>query len=300
MSAPEEVVELARLRLAARAAKDWTLADKLRNQIAEFGFEVLDVADGFEFKLKSPFPIVSRINDLRRFTDKSFESSIAIIADSYIEDLVTAVASIKDYAPDNCAILILISGKPEQGRLATLLDSRTFIAQIQDGVGWGEAANALLKLAPSPYVIIMDPSTRLLGDAVTPTIAALSTGEWSAVGWHGGLINIADEWRSVEDKGQGPVDVLFSYFLGINRENAIESGGFNNRALYYRNADIEFSLRLRQARGNLLQLDLPLEQARHHGYYDTDPGYRDEQSKKNYDRILERFRGKNEILVDRR
>ena len=78
MSAPEEVVELARLRLAARAAKDWTLADKLRNKIAEFGFEVLDVADGFEFKLKSPFPIVSRINDLRRFTDKSFESSIAV------------------------------------------------------------------------------------------------------------------------------------------------------------------------------------------------------------------------------
>ena len=300
MSAPEEVVELARLRLAARAAKDWTLADKLRNQIAELGFEVLDVADGFEFKLKSPFPIVSRISDLRRFTDKSFESSIAIIADSYIDDLLTAVASIKEYAPDNCAILILISGKPELGKLATLLDSRTFIAQIQDGVGWGEAANALLKLAPSPYVIIMDPSTRLLGDAVTPTIAALSSGEWTAVGWHGGLINIADEWRSVEDKGPGPVDVLFSYFIGINRENAIESGGFSNRALYYRNADIEFSLRLRQARGNLLQIDLPLEQARHHGYYDTDPVYRDEQSKKNYDRILERFRGKNEILVDRR
>ena len=300
MSAPEEVVELARLRLAARAAKDWAQADKLRNQIAELGFEVLDVSDGFEFKLKSPFPIVSRISDLRRFTDKSFASSIAIIADSYIEDLVTAVESIKEHAPENCAVLILIPGKPELGRLATVLDSRTFIAQIQEGVGWGEAANALLKLAPAPYVIIMDPSTRLLGDAVTPTVSALSSGEWTAVGWHGGLINVADDWRSVEDKGPGPVDVLFSYFMGINRENAIESGGFNNRAIYYRNADIEFSLRLRQSRGNLLQIDLPLEQARHHGYYDTDPGYRDEQSKKNYDRILERFRGKNEILVDRR
>ena len=47
-------------------------------------------------------------------------------------------------------------------------------------------------------------------------------------------------------------------------------------------------------------MELPLEQARHHGYYDTDEAYRDEQSKKTYDRILERFRGKTEILVERR
>jgi len=57
---------------------------------------------------------------------------------------------------------------------------------------------------------------------------------------------------------------------------------------------------LRQSRGRLLQMELPLEQARHHGYYDTDEAYRDEQSKKTYDRILERFRGKTEILVERR
>jgi len=300
MSAPEEVVELARARLAARAAKDWALADQLRNKIAEFGFEVLDVADGFEFKLKSPFPIVSRVGDVRKFTDKAFESAIAIIADGFIDDLVLAIKSIKEFAPENCAIVVLVSGKPELHDLAGQLDKRTFVTQVQEGVGWGEAANALLKFAPAPYVIIMDPSTRFLGDAVTPTIQKLATGEWAAVGWHGGLVNVEDEWRSVEDKGPGPVDVLFSYFMGLNRESALECGGFNIRALYYRNADTEFSLRLRQARGNLLQIDLPLEQARHHGYYDADPTYRDEQSKKNYDRILDRFRGKNEILVERR
>ena len=300
MSAPEEVVELARARLVARAAKDWALADQLRNKIAELGFEVLDVADGFEFKLKSPFPIVSRVRDLRKFTDKSFESAVAIIADSYVEDLVVAIKSIKEFAPESCAILVLIAGQPELHDLAAQLDGRTFITQIQEGVGWGEAANALLKFAPAPYVIVMDPSTRFLGDAITPTLEKLATGEWAAVGWHGGLVNVSDEWRTVEDKGPGPVDVLFSYFMGLNRESAIESGGFNIRALYYRNADMEFSLRLRQSRGNLLQIDLPLEQGRHHGYYDTDPTYRDEQSKKNYDRILERFRGKNEILVERR
>ena len=300
MSAPEVVVELARARMAARAAKDWALADQLRAQIAEHGFEVLDVPDGFEFKLKSPFPIVSRIGDLRKITDKKFSCSVAIITDSYIEDAILAVESIKAHSPVDTAILLLIAGSPDVGDVSSQLDSRTFIVQIQEGVGWAEAANALLKLAPSPYVIIMDPSTRLLGDAISPTLEKLSQGEWSAVGWKGGLVNVEDDWRSVTDKGPGAVDVLFSYFLGVNRENAMECGGFNNRAIYYRNADIEFSLRLRQAHGNLLQIDLPLEQARHNGYYDTDPAFREEQSKRNYDRILERFRGKNEILVPRR
>ena len=173
MSAPEVVVELARARMAARAAKDWALADQLRAQIAEHGFEVLDVPDGFEFKLKSPFPIVSRIGDLRKITDKKFSCSVAIITDSYIEDAILAVESIKAHSPVDTAILLLIAGSPDVGDVSSQLDSRTFIVQIQEGVGWAEAANALLKLAPSPYVIIMDPSTRLLGDAISPTLEAL-------------------------------------------------------------------------------------------------------------------------------
>ena len=182
MSAPEVVIELARARLAARSAKNWALADELRNKIAEYGFEVQDVGDSFEFKLKSPFPIVSRVGDLRKFTDKIFESAIGIIVDGYLEDLVLTVESIKEFAPDSCAILILISGQPDLGEISHQLDSRTFITQIQEGVGWGEAANAILKYAPAKYVIVMDASTRLLGDAVTPTITRLKEGSWAAVG----------------------------------------------------------------------------------------------------------------------
>jgi hypothetical protein len=146
----------------------------------------------------------------------------------------------------------------------------------------------------------MDPSTILTGDAITPTLAKLAEEEFSAVGWRGGLVNTEDEWRSVDDKGAGEVDVLFSYFLGLNKAHTLEAGAFNIRAIYYRNADIEFGLKLRQSQGRLWQLDLPLKQERHHGYYDSDPEYREAQSKKNYDRILQRFRGKNEILSPRR
>ena len=215
-----------------------------------------------------PFKVYKRIGDLRKLSAKDFSTTILIYADGFLGDVATCIQAAK--------------------------------SNSKEGVGWGEGINALMKLANSPYVIVMDPSTIFTGDAITPTIAKLSEKEFSAVGWRGGLVNIEDEWRSVDDKGDGEVDVLFSYFLGLNREHAIEAGAFNIRAVYYRNADIEFGLKLRQAQGRLWQLELPLKQERHHGYYDSDPTYREEQSKKNYDRILQRFRGKTEILSPRR
>jgi len=297
---PENVIELARQRLTARAEKNFALSDSLRDQILHHGFEVLDTQGGFSFRAKNPFPVYERIGDLRFFTEKRFPIAVSLVLDGFVDDAITSIQAIKKYSPVDTAILIVVNGKPELGTLATELDERTFIAQINMGCGWAEAQNAALKLAPAPYLVVMDPSTIFTGDAITPTLQKLNEGEFSAVGWRGGLVNVDDEWRSVDDKGDGEVDVLFSYFMALNVEHALGASGFNARALYYRNADIEFSLRLRQSRGRLLQMSLPLEQARHHGYYDTDESYRDEQSKKTYDRILERFRGKNEILIERR
>jgi len=297
---PENVIELARQRLTARAEKNFALSDSLRDQILHHGFEVLDTQGGFSFRAKNPFPVYERIGDLRFFTEKRFPIAVSLVLDGFVDDAITSIQAIKKYSPVGTAILIVVNGKPELGTLATELDERTFIAQINMGCGWAEAQNAALKLAPAPYLVVMDPSTIFTGDAITPTLQKLNEGDFSAVGWRGGLVNVDDEWRSVDDKGDGEVDVLFSYFMALNVEHALGASGFNARALYYRNADIEFSLRLRQSRGRLLQMSLPLEQARHHGYYDTDENYRDEQSKKTYDRILERFRGKNEILIERR
>jgi cysteinyl-tRNA synthetase len=45
---PEELVELARRREDARAGKDWSEADRLRDEIAAAGWTVRDGPDGPE------------------------------------------------------------------------------------------------------------------------------------------------------------------------------------------------------------------------------------------------------------
>lgn len=295
MSAPDSVIELAKARQAARANKDFALADSLRDQIFAAGFEIADVASGFELTPKARYPIIEKLRDLKPFALHAHDLTVLLVIDGFIEDAITCINSIK--VNSDCNIAVLSIGPA--GALVDAIDQRTALVEIAEA-GYGEAVNALLKNVDSKYVVLMDPSTTFTGDPITPALAELNKGEFVAVGWKGGLVNLADDWRSTDDKGDGEVDVLFSYFLAVDRVAALEVGGINQRAIYYRNADLEFSLKLRHGMGHLLQMQLPLEQGRHHGYHDADPQYRELQSKKNYDRILDRFRGKEAILSPRR
>lgn len=296
MSAPDSVHDLARARQIARAEKNFALSDQLRDEIASQGFEVVDAAGGYELRPKKRFPTYESTRDIRPINSGKHPITVALIIEGFHEDAVTCIRSIKSHS--DCAIAVLVIGDP--GILVDELDARTSLVHITENFGWGENANALLRNVTSEFIVIMDPSTIFTGDAIAPALAELQKREFVAVGWRGGLVNLDDDWRSTEDKGAGEVDVLFSYFLAMHREDALAVRGFSNRALFYRNADIEFSLNLRHGNGRLLQMDLPLEQARHHGYHDSEPEYREAQSKKNYDRILERFRGKTAILSPRR
>ena len=296
MSAPEKLHELGRARQAARADKNFALADQLRDQIAQAGYEIVDVVGGFELHEKSLVQVIADIQKLKNLPKSDRSITVAIVVNGFHEDAITSVNSIK--AHSSAEILVLATQPAED--LSSIVDSHTHVIQLENDPGWGECANAALRIISTPFAVIMDPSTTFTGDAISPVLQELQKKDFAAVGWRGGLINIEDQWRSVDDKGAGEVDVLFSYFLAVDKDAALQAGGFNARAIYYRNADIEFSLRLKHASGHLLQMDLPLEQGRHHGYYDTEESFRDAQSKKNYDRILERFRGKEAILSPRR
>ncbi len=295
MNIPEAVTQLAQARMDARAAKDFALADKYRDELLHAGYEIVDVVGGYELREKKPYITLAFARDIRPI-DLESEVTVGIIVNGFTDDALETVKTVK--ANSDCAVAIISIG--DAGALFEQMDKRTYLISVAPGASWADCANVFLEKLSSKYVILMDPSTRFTGDAIAPVVAELEKGDYVAVGWRGGLVNLEDEWRSVDDKGVGEVDVLFSYFMAFNREAMTQVGGFNPRAIYYRNADIEFSLKIRQAGGKLLQMDLPLIQDRHHGYHDTDPEYRDAQSKKTFDRILDKYRGKSAILSPRR
>ena len=222
---------------------------------------------------------------------------ICLIAEGFTEDLVSCVDSI--IKNTSTPITIYANGKSNWIKPDLFNTTQINVTQEKNPLGWGNVINHFLNSCLEDYLVIMDPSTNFLSDPIPQTVASLQSG-FQGVGWKGGLVNLEDDWRSTTDKGAGEVDVLFSYYFALDRKFTLAAGGANPSAKYYRNADLELSLAIRGAGGKLMQIDLPLSQGRHHGYHDVNPDYRDKNSRKNYQRILERFRGKNEILSPRR
>jgi len=151
---------LAQERLDARAAKDFAKADQLRDQIAALGFEVIDVAGGFEFRAKERFPTYASTRDIKAVKING-DIAIAMIVDGFNADAAETVRTIK--AHTDTPIIALVSGDPAE--LVDEIDLQFHLIAITENFGWGENANALMKNVSSKYLVIMDPSTRFTGDA---------------------------------------------------------------------------------------------------------------------------------------
>ena len=171
MSAPDSVKALADARMDARAAKDFALADKYRNELLQAGFEVVDVAGGYELKPKKPYITLAYPRDIRTI-DLGKEVTVGLIVEGFTEDALETVKGIK--ANSDCGVAIIAIG--DAGALFEEIDKRTYLVSVNPGAAWGDCANVFLEKVESKYVIVMDPSTRFTGDAISPVVAELEKG----------------------------------------------------------------------------------------------------------------------------
>ena len=305
-TAPDEVTELAELRVQARAQKDFARSDELRDAIADLGWLIKDSADGYVLSEKPPFEVAAMLATLVEKSARIDASvcTIGVIVDGWPNDVRTCLDALLLHMPDGAVIIGLDLGNVDGAGLllheyAIAQPARVVelhCAQSLQQCGWSAAVTALLEISESRVHVIMDLSSVLEDDAITPLVQAVD-GTVVGAGWKGANVDVDDAWRSVVDAGPGEVDVLLGYLAALDREAALATPP-NPKAKFYRNADLEWSLALRAAGGALVVpvANLPVHQDRHRGYHDSDPAYRDKESRKNYDRILQSFRGRDEIL----
>ena len=295
---PSAVLELAEQRAAARAAKDFAASDRLRDAIAELGWTVRDGADGWTLAERPPYAVLPSVRDL---PDNSAEpdvdgSTVALLVDGWPDDLRTCVEALLAHTGDDVRVLLLENGPTDAGSVVHELASpRVEEIHLERPAGWAEARQALIRYDRAAVHVVMDVSTVLEGDALGPLRAALTEPGVAAAGWRG--VNVADGWTEFVDAGPGEVEALLSYLLAVRRQAAL-AVPLPAKARFYRNADMEWSYLLRDAGvGRLLAVDVPVRQDRHRGYHDTDPDVRDRESRKTYDRFLQRFRGREDLRL---
>ena len=305
---PVDVVALAEARVAARAAKDWGQSDSLRDEIAALGYVVADGPDGYRLTPKPPFDVVATIRDLPRGIGADAACVLTVLIDGWPQDVMTCLQALRTHLPAGVVVLGVDLGDVDGAGRALHevaaahpdLVVEVHVAQTLQQGGWGPTVTSVLEACTSPFVGVMDMSTVLDGDALTPILAEFDDAAVVASGWRGVDVDLADNWRGFVDAAPGEVDAMLGYLKVVRRE-AGAANPPHPKAKFYRNADMEWSLAMRAAGGRIVMPDaaLPLHQDRHHGYHDTDPEYRDRESRKTYDRLLQRFRGTPDILRPR-
>ncbi|MFI6816973.1 hypothetical protein ACIBG7_31565 [Nonomuraea sp. NPDC050328] len=220
--------------------------------------------------------------------------SVGLVVDGWPDDLRTCVESIIEHTTARVLLLDLgnVDGAGDAAQeLAERHPGRITVWHVAEQphwrggtAEWGACRTKLLYLDEADVHVLMETSTVFTGDAITPLVDALKSGAVAA-GWKG--VEPSADGHDWHEAGPGPVRALLGYLMAVRRSAALTA--FPDGARYYRNADLEFSLALP---GELVVPDelLPVVQGTHRAYHEVDPGYRDRESRRTYDRVLRLLR----------
>ncbi|MCU1691194.1 MAG: hypothetical protein JWM64_285 [Frankiales bacterium] len=307
MTVPAPVAALVAARTAARAAKDFAESDRLRDEALALGWVVRDTPDGPVVTPRPPYEVLQSVDALPDHSPlpDARRCTVALLVDAFpghvvADDVRTCVEALLQHAPED-VVVVLLDNASDAGEavheLAQAHPGRVEELHVERAAGWSQARQALVRADVARVHVQMDVSTVLEGDALTPLLQALEDDGVAAAGWRG--VSVEDGWTSFSDAPAGDVEALLGYLLAVRRSVALQVP-LPAKARFYRNADMEWSFLVREAgAGRLVAVDVPARQDRHRGYHDTDPAYRDKESKKTYDRFLQRFRGREDLRLNR-
>lgn len=310
--APQDVVEAAEARAAARAAKDWPTADWLRDQIEAAGWKVVDAGTSYHLEPAHAPDVVTEGGT--RFgrseaTPSRFDepptgvASVVVVATDHPGDVLRAAAGIVSGAPDGVQLVIVGDG-PSEEMDATLdeLEPTAEVVRTSSRLGHAAALNVGLRRSLGPIVIFLDPSVEATGDFVTPLVAALEDPSVAVAGPFG---LVSDDLRHFDEFPAGDVDAIEGYCLAFRRADAVARGPLDEGFRFYRNFDIWWSLVLRDGgdggphRRALALAGLPLVRHEHRGWTSLKEDEREGLSRRNFYRLLDRFRGREDMLTHR-
>jgi hypothetical protein len=305
---PDEVLSAAHQRSAARAAKDWETADRIRAEIEAAGWTVVDRGTDFALSPAAPADIEEgarvRYGASRNVPSRLDEravglATVVLIATDWPTDLERAVAALRAYAPAGTSIVVVADAPSDEQAVA--LDALSGVETVwtAERLGHAAATNVGIRRSDGRIVVLMDPSVEPTGDVITPLVGALDD---PTVAVAGGWGLTSTDLRTFEEAPPGDVDAIEGYLLAFRRDAAAERGPLDERFRFYRNLDIWWSLVLRdEGEGETPKravrvADLPATRHEHRVWESLSEEERTRQSKRNFYRIIDRFGSRRDLL----
>jgi hypothetical protein len=313
---PQPILDAAHARAAARAARDWTTADRLRDEIEAAGWRVVDRGTDFKLEPLHPPDVVAE-GDVRygrsdavpsRLDDPDVASvTVVLIATDQPDDLDRALAALRRTAPAGTQVVVVADApdNPQAARLPATAPNEGAGPEIEvvrtsAALGWGASLNIGLRRATGGVVVFMDTSVEPLGNVLSPLAAALEADDVAVAGAFGLR---SGDLRRFEEVTMGDAAAIEGYLLAFRRADAAAAGPLDEAFRFYRNLDIWWSLVLRDRgvgaapRRAVVVEGLPLIRHEHRGWTSVSVAERDRLSKRNFYRVLDRFRARGDLAV---
>jgi glycosyltransferase involved in cell wall biosynthesis len=283
----------------------------LRDEIEAAGWRVVD--SGTDFGLEPQHPpdvevggsvLYGRSGAVPSLLEElaTSRATVVVLAGDHPEDLARATDSVLANLPVGTDLVVVADdpAAPVAERLEKLVGSSEVVS-TSERLGAGAALNIGLRRSRGEVVVLMDPSIELTGDAVTPLIEALGDPEVAVAGAFG--LRTEDLRRFEETTDAGPVAAIEAYLMAFRRADAAQRGPVDEAFRFYRNLDIWWSLVLRDGgpdaipRRALVVPGLPIVRHEHRGWSSVEPAERERLSKRNFYRVLDRFRDRPDLAV---
>ena len=303
---PQEILAAAHERSAARVARDWEAADRLRGEIEAAGWCVIDAGTDFRLELAHA-PDLEDAGQVRYGRSAAVPSrldeapqglaTVVLVATDDEAGVARAVAGLRAAAPRGTSIVVV-----DDASDAGVADPEESVEVVSTSARLGQGAswNIGIRRASAPIVILLDASIEPTGDVVSPLVAALDDRAAAVAGAFG---LVTDDLRRFHEVESGPAAAIEGYLMAFRRADASARGPIDERFEFYRNLDIWWSLVLRDEgadvapRRAVVVPGLPLIRHEHQAWERTPPPERERLSKRNFYRVLDRFGARQDLAV---
>jgi len=296
---PLNVRALVQEREQARAAKDFTLADKLREKIADFGYDVLDGAAGSTLTPRAatgaalPRLRLEEVEDISE-QESLFDVSVQWVAEGWPHDVLRGIKAFRANAGTSTVQCVVVDCLEDTEPVAWPED--VDVVSLRRDTGWAKARNAGLRRNRGSVVIIVDGSIEPTADVCTPVREALRE---ASVGVTGPFGIVTSDLRDFVATDGPQADAIEGYLMAFRADTVRAAGGFDEKFMFYRTADIEYSFRVKDLGLRATVTALPVIKHEHRMWHSTSEAERERLSRKNFNRFLERWRGRFDLTVAR-
>jgi hypothetical protein len=294
---PQQVLAWAQERNQLRAAKKFAESDQLRDRMAAVGYAVKDSPTGPVFTLSRQANATAIPNRLAQ--PVTCDWSINLLAHNNREEIIRAARSALKWSNRFSIEVVIVDNGSDDGTAEAISelaceDERVKPVFLAKNLGEGAGRNVGFRASGGSHLMILGGHMEISGDVLSALTATLADPAVGATGSNGLVSNDLFSFNPAP----GPeCDAVEFYLFAFKRERLTTVGLLDEKFVFYRNLDLDWSLAFKDKGLRLMTTpQLPLT-VHEHPYLRMDPAERDQLSKKNYRRFLDKWRDRKDLLL---